>query len=282
MSPIRLFVLSLAVSPALAATPPDDPGHVNKFRAIKSPSSDVVSFEVTTSLAKNEWARADIRVTNSTGDQLVMLRKDQPSFDLPGKGKLGVKIPLVSGLLGKTLFIEPNQTKTHSFQTEGDNGYHVDKMTIHPSGFYAGSNVGKAVKAPDFQLPASVNDFTAGPFACKLANVKQETKQTHAAFACTYNGKGLGIIESKRIGVREPGGKEFANAKHGAGRDLVLPGETSKFTAVFEIPAKVVDMQFATLNVLWRDALSESTMQPLALSDFEFYLDPEATVKENE
>lgn len=282
MSRLPRLLLPVVVLPLLAATKPDDKDHVNKFKAVHAPTSDVVTIEVTTALAKAEWARADVKITNSTGDQLVMLRKDQPTFELPGLGKLAIKIPMTSGLFGKTLFIEPNQTKSHSFQTEGDSGYHVDKMTLHPTGFYAGLNAGTPVKAPDFQLPASVNDFTAGPFSCKLGNLSQETKLTNAAFACTYNGKGVGIVESKRIGVREPGGKEFANEKHGAARDLVLPGETSKFTVTFAIPAKVVDMQFATLNVLWRDALSESKMEPLALSDFEFYVDPEATLKENE
>ena len=41
-------------------------------------------------------------------------------------------------------------------------------------------------------------------------------------------------------------------------------------------------MQFAPLTVLFRDALTESALTAVALPDWKFVLDPEATAKAND
>jgi hypothetical protein len=275
----RLVALALPVFAlvAMAARKPDDPKHENHFKAAGAPTSDVLSFALVAAHAQAEFVLIDAKITNTTGDRLVLFKKNEASLVLP-QGAMPVK---AGGLFGGPMVIPPNDTRSHTFRVEADAGLHVDRVTLQPKGFYVGSNTGTPLKAPEFQLPASANDFTTGPFTCKLNNVKQETKETAAAFACTYNGAGVGIVEPKKIGVREPGGKEFANAARKVPRDVLLPGDTSKFTVIFEIPASVVDMQFATLQVLWRDALAESTLAPVALADWAFELDAAKTAEAN-
>ncbi len=276
----RILALSLPVLAifAVGARKADDPKHENHFKAVNTPTSDVVSFALVSAHAQAEFALVDTKITNTTSDRLILLKKNEASLVLP-QGAMPVKS---GGLFGGPMVIPPNDTRSHTFKVEAESGLHVDTITLQPKGFYVGSNTGTPVKAPDFALPASVNDFTAGPFACKLNNVKQETKETAAVFACTYNGTGVGIVEPKRIGVREPGGKEFANAARKVPRDVLLPGDTAKFTLIFEIPANVADMQFATLQVLWRDALAESTIKPVALEPWTFEIDAAKTAAEND
>lgn len=274
----RLLVLPSLALLVMAARKPDDPKHENHFKSISPPTSDVLSMALVSAHAQSAFVMIDAKITNTTGDRLLLFKKNEASLVLP-QGAMPVKS---GGLFSGPMVIPPNDTRSHTFRVEADTGLHVDRVTLQPKGFYVGSNTGTPVKAPEFQLPASVNDFSTGPFTCKLNNVKQETKETAAAFACTYNGKGIGLVEPKKIGVREPGGKEFANAARKVPRDVLLPGDTSKFTVVFEVPASVADMQFATLQVLWRDALAESTLAPVPLADWAFELDTAKTAKANE
>ncbi|MDP2312077.1 MAG: hypothetical protein Q8P41_04170 [Pseudomonadota bacterium] len=275
----RLVALSLPFLAlvAMAARKPDDPKHENHFKSAGPPTGDVVSFALVNAHAQSEFVLIDTKITNTTGDQLLLLKKNEAVLVLP-QGPMPVKS---GGLFGGPMLIPPNDTRSHTWKVDGESGFHVESVTLQPKGFYVGSNTGTPLRAPEFQLPASVNDFTTGPFSCKLNDVKQETKTTAAAFACTYNGKGVGIVEPKKIGVREPGGKEFANAARKVPRDVLLPGDVSKFTVVFEIPASVVDMQFATLQVLFRDALAESILTPVALADWKFELDAAKTAEVN-
>ena len=271
---IALPVLALAL---LGARKPDDPKHENHFKASNIPASEVLGLQLQAAQAQQQFVAVDTKVTNKTSDQLIVYKKGEATFVLPS-GPVQVK---GGGLFGGPLFIQPGDTRSFAFKIEGDSGLHVDTFSLQPKGAYIGSNSGTPVAAPEFALPASRNDFTAGPFSCKLGAVEQKTDKTAAAFACVYNGKGLGIVEPARIGVKEPGGQEYANVARKAPRDVLLPGDTSKFTVWFEIPANVVDMQFAKLQILFRDAFAESTLAPVALEDWKFEIDAEKTAKAN-
>jgi hypothetical protein len=271
---LALPVLALA---ALGARKPDDPKHENHFKATSTPTSDVFSLSLIDAEAQAEFVQVNTKVTNNTGDKLVVIKKDQASFVLP-QGSFPVK---AGGLFGGPLIIPPNETRSHTFKVDGESGFHVDAVTLKLGGIYTGSNSGTTLKVPDFQLPPKANDFAVGPFSCKLLDTKQTTDLTTARFACKYNGTGLGIVEPKRVGVKEPGGQEYANAARKSPRDVLLPGDTSKFSVEFQIPKSVVDMQFATLQVLWRDAFAETALTPVAVADWTFALDPDATAAAN-
>ena len=165
-------------------------------------------------------------------------------------------------------------------------GRRIDRLprgeyfTLHPKGFATAPNVGTPVAVPDFALPAARNDFTAGPFACLLKETKQTTDNTKAVFTCTLpTGKASAWWNPSRIGVKEPGGKEFANAEKSK-RDVIFPGDT-KIVVGVQIAKSVVDMQFATLQVLWRDALAESLLTPVNVTDWTLNVDPAKTEAAN-
>jgi len=52
--------------------------------------------------------------------------------------------------------------------------------------------------APDFPLPATLNEFTVGSFTCIMTNVKKETAETAVKFKCTYNGEDAGLIDPNK------------------------------------------------------------------------------------
>jgi hypothetical protein len=260
----------------VAARKADDPKHENHFRTDGSvPSATGVSLSLTNAEAQQDFVAVDGKLANTGANTILVLKKGEASFVLP-QGTFSTK---AGGLFGSTVWVPPGESRSIGFKAEGS-GFHVDQFTLKPGGIYQASNTGTAVKAPDFALPASVNDFTAGPYSCHLDGLKKETDETSAKFACTYNGSGVGIIEPRRIGLKTESGKEYANEAKKNGRELLLSGETAKFAAVFHVTE--VDMQFAPLTVLFRDALTESALTAVALPDWKFVLDPEATAKAND
>ena len=262
----------------VAARKPDDPKHENWFSPVSTPASDIVGLAVDQAQAQQEFLQLGVKITNKSGDDMLIVMRDEAEFVLPS-GSFTAK---PSALFKGPFIIPPKGTKGHTFKVDGGTGFHVDAFTFKPRGFYSAPDTGEPVSVPEFQLPPSQNDFTSGPFACKLKDTKQATDETTAAFACTYDGKGIGIVDAARMAVKVPDGKEFANAARKPPRDILLPGESTKVVATFRVDAKVVDMQFATLQVLWRDTLSESPMKPVALEDWAFQLDPARTAEANE
>ncbi len=274
---LALVALPLLAVGLIAARKPGDPKYEHRFTSAGAPQSSVMGLTLTNAESQQEFAAVDAKATNTTKDQYLVYKRGEASF-VTATGVYGTK---AGGLFGGPLFILPGATKSVAFKAEGGADFHVDQMTLQPKGFYSAPQEGKPLGAPDFTLPASVNDFKAGPYACKLTAVDQKTDHTAASFACLYSGEGLGIVEPSRVGVRAPNGQEFANAAKKAPKDILLPGDTSKFTLWFEIPAKVVDMQFATLQIVWRDALTESPLTSVPLADWAFTLDAELTKSAN-
>lgn len=272
-SSLVLIPLSLAL---LAARKPGDPKYENHFAPGPPPASDAVSFEVKDAESQDQFIQVDLRATNRTKDQLIVYKKGEAKF-VTSKGTFTTA---AGSIFGGPVLLEPGDARSVGFKVEGQ-GFTGEPFTLQPVGLYIGPNAGVPIKTPEFTLPATNNTFSNGPFYCKMVSVAQATQKTAAVFACTYSGDGIGYIDAAKIGVREPKGQEFANVARNAPRDTVLPGATARFTVWFEIPAKVADMQFATLSVLFRDAFSESPLKPMGLADWAFNPDAAATAAAN-
>lgn len=272
-----LLVLPALALGLVAARKPGEAKYEHRFLSESTPSAVGVSLQLVKAESQKEFVAVDTKLTNSSTDRMLVVKRGEAAFVVGGQRYS----PKAGGLFGGPIFLEPGATKTLGYKAEGGTDFHVQAMSLQLTGIYAAAAKGAPVEAPPFVLPASTNEFTAGPYTCKLKNVDLKTDHSAAAFACDYNGMGLGIVEPSRIGVREPGGQEFANVARSAPRDVLLPGDTSKFTVWFEIPAKVADMQFATLTVLFRDALTESPLTPVPLPDWAFTLDEAATKAAN-
>lgn len=272
--PLVLAALTLAL---LGARKPDDPKHENHFAPTSTPAADGVTLGLVTAHAQAGFVLVEAKVANTTGDKVLVVRKEQGGFVLPN-GTFPVK---AGGLFGGPAFIQPGADKKIGWKAEGA-AMHVESATLKLGGFAMGSVTGTVVAAPDFTLPAEKNDFTAGPYTCRLDKLKQKTDLTVVGFACQYNGAGMGIVDPTKASVRAPGGEIFANENRKTPRELLLPGDTAGFTLEYKIPAKVADMQFAKLQVVWDGVLADTPLAPVELGDWTFALDPAKTAAENE
>lgn len=229
--------------------------------------------------SQRDFIKLNVKMTNKTADRIFVLRKDQGEFVLPS-GTEKAKAPT---LFGGPLVIPPGDSGSYTWQAEGNKNisYHVDSFSFNLVGLTSAPNKGTPFTAPDFQLPPSVNTFTAGPFECNLTDHSQTTDDTFAYFECSYSGSGVGFIDQKRIGARSQSGKEYANTMKNASRDVLLPGEKAKFKTHFEIPIADGDMQFVPFHAIFRDAFSEFPSTVVTVDPWTFDIDAGKTAEEN-
>jgi hypothetical protein len=179
------------------------------------------------------------------------------------------------------MMVLPKGSDTRILKTSGGNQFHVKSLTLILDGFNVVSSEGKTQEGPDFQLPASVNEFKAGNFKCSLEKVKKETKETEVTFKCTYQGNDIGIIDPARITLKLENGQEYANDNKKDKAELVLPGEEVKIVASYHVSGKVTDMQFANMLLVWKNTFTESKIVPIKVGSAEFEFDPGMTEGKN-
>lgn len=251
----------------------DDADHTNHFAAMPPTETEVVSIQFADAVARQDFAKMKATLTNNTTDYLVYkLAETELHFE---HGDYNAN----TGMLKGDLVIEPKKSGSRTVEASGGDQFHVDSFSVDLKGLYRAVNTGD-VEAPDFQLPASANEFSAGNFTCSLAGLKQETKETKADFKCTYLGDGLGFITSSRAGVTVEG-QTFANDNKRSKDKVLKPGDEAKITLVFHVPAKHADMQFATMQVAWGETFQEASLEAVEVPTATFAVDPGLTAEKN-
>lgn len=167
----------------------------------------------------------------------------------------------------KSFILDPGEKKSKTIDVKEGEGLLAETVEVAPEGFSIISIDGKTVSFPDFQLPASVNNLENGDFSINLKNLKQETKETWARFEIKYDGDGYAIVDPSRISVKIESGQQFANDNRKSKTILLEKGDKKVVSAIFHIPAKVVDMQFATMFVQWGDAIMETSASPFEIDE---------------
>jgi hypothetical protein len=288
MSWIRTASAALVATSLLAASPAsagDDPR--NYFALPDAIELDGVRIEFREVWAEEGYVKVKAKITNETADY-IFFHKHEATFD----GDFGT-LQAHDGKKKKPVIIHPKKSKNHTWKIDGESGFLVKDFEMKMGGFYKVGSDGAVVEAGEFTLPASRNDFEAGPFRCKLAKqVYQATKETKAEFECSYNGEAIGWIDSKSLAMRldqaseksksDSEGKEFANDDKKLKKTMLKPGDKGSFAAVFHIEKRVSDMQFSTLQILWRNTFAESKIEPLDVEDVEFELDASLTAEKAE
>ena len=249
----------------------DDPRHENHYKKIAPVQTDELTIEFSNAHSQADFTLVKAKITNKTSDYIFF----EPS-EVVFKYEHGEFSPK-SGIVK----IKPKGSKSKTLKVTGDNRFHVESLSIALKGFYRISVKGKVQEAPDFRLPAEQNTFTAGNFECNLLKVSQETQKTAAQFQYTYNGDKVGIVDPSKLVVRIENGTEYANANRKSKINLLEPGDSKKFTAWFLIPGKILDMQFATMYIVWKDTFIESSKIPISTPSVNFVLDPGLTEGKN-
>ena len=269
----RLSSLALALSLFGASTALAGDEHENWLRADALDLGEA-SLELKSCIAQETQINLDFKVSNVTADyifvkkhELVIKAGDQSLKPFDGKEKPAV-------------LIDPNGKKSIPLKVTGA-GLHVEAVTLTTSGFYKASGSGTPLKLDDFQLPPSNNNVEVGPFKCAVTSHSQATKITTTKWSCTYSGQGVGYVDASKIGVKIATGTEFANTARTNKPAMLSPGETATFVTTFEIEKRIIDMQFATMQLQWREALAEAPIEALDAQDWELELDAAITADKN-
>lgn len=267
LKPVVLVPALLIASVAFAGE------HWNYFKTPVTAGPHNVNLEAVDVVASDGVAKMKLKLNNLTKDKYLLFEPNQVVFKIGGQ-ELSPK-----GKLKTSMIIEPKKTGSKVLEVTGG-GLHVDDFQIYVNGMSWADTEGVTQEAEAFRLPPETHDFEAGNFECELAGSKQKTKETVADFKCTYMGDHIGIVRPGRLQIRVDGDQSFPN--DGRPKTKVLfPGDSVKISTIFHVPARVVDMQFATMYIDWGKTFTESEITGTDGVPMFFELDPGLTAGKN-
>ncbi|MCF8277352.1 MAG: hypothetical protein K9J17_11525 [Flavobacteriales bacterium] len=251
----------------------DDPKHTNYFKDVEEAiEAKEVVLQFSNGVSRMDFLKFKTKFTNNTNDFLLI---DPSKFSISVDGT-------EMHPSEKAFILDPNENKSKTIDLKEGANFHVDQFEVAVAGFGRISLDGTPEKMDNFQLPASSNVMESGNFTVNLKYLSQETKQTTARFEVKYKGDDYAIVDPSRVSVKTEGGDQFANLHRKSKTFLLEKGETKSFDVVVEIPAKVVDMQFAKLFVVWGESMVETKAVPFEVDDsVTFELDEALTTEKN-
>jgi len=268
----RALALLLLVPVAAFAKKKVDPDYEIHYREPAPSDLDGVRLTLLDAHSQAEFTRMQLDVNNGTPDFVVLDTDAVTMHTASGEHRLDKS---------KWVLVPPRADKSPTLGTTGTSML-VDRVEVRVDGLKRASVADAAVlSTSELRLPLQGNTFSTGPFACELTGqVTQETDKTTAKFKCTYTGSGLGLVTTDALRVRTESGATFGNVE-GAAVEAVLPGDSTKVALKFEIPANVVDMQFATLWVEWGETFREAALSPVVVDPIVLEIDPGETAGKN-
>lgn len=274
---VSLFLLFSTVF--VVAQDVNDPKHENHFKKVNTIETDSYKIEISDAHAQQAFCQMKVNVTNKTQDYIFISPEefvftfDHGTYSPKPQGGL-------TSLLKGGLVIAPHKSKSFVAKvTEGAN-FHVEKFNLEIKGLYMVSTNGLALEAELFQLPANKNSFETGGFRINLTDASQRTQETVAKFTCKYIGDKVGIFDPSKLVVSTEKG-EFANMERKSKQHVMQKDDEIKFTAKFKIEGRILDMQFATMNIDWKDTFKESEKVLQESHQLSFELDPGMTAGKN-
>ena len=273
---ILTFSIAIATLYVFAQNKPA--GYEIYYKAIEAVSTDDIKVEILGNHCQADFCRLKIKITNNTKDYII-LKTEELEFVLEHD---------TYNPAAKNIIINPFKSATKTITVDGDNRFQVENYTLNLKGFYRLPIGSESVIMEKIALPAQKNEFNAGKFNCKInGEIIKETKVTEFPCICTYKGTDVAIINQSNIVVKLEGGQEYATTNRGSKLqtaktdNLVFPGEKKKIKAVFKVPAKISDMQFANLEIDFKDTFKESKLIPMILPAQKFVIDPGMTQGKN-
>ena len=276
MKTLTFSLLAALLFSGLSLTAQDE-NHKNYYKSVDDIEEESYTMSFADMVSKMDYNKFAFKLTNETNDYLL-LRKEESAFVINGKEYKEKE---------KEVVIQPNKTKAGTFSVKNEDeeavNYHVDNYTFKLDGIYVLPSEGNVHEAPNFELPASKNEIKFGDFKVKLKKLKKETKESIALFEVTYLGKDYAIVDPTKLAVTIPekGDNEFANDAKGANAKLLRKGKKCQIKAVFHIPAKYKDMQFANMEILWKDVFQTSVPTKIGGASIDFEVDPGLTEGKN-
>lgn len=241
----------------------DDKKNEKSFYKDLSYEAGDYKVDIVDAVGTGEYIKFKIRIFNKTNDYLV-LKPEQVNLVGNGQNIAGTD---------KQMVIVPNDESSKVIDFRGSN-MQLDKFTLDIKGIYKVAANSPAINTPNFDLPASKNDFKAGNYDCKMEDSKMKTDKTTVKFGCTYTGDGIGILDPYKCAAVMSNGKENANAKHYKGT-LMEKGKYEDFFVQFNEMQGAGDMQKGSISIKWNDTFRESKLTPLKPLTLDMVMDAE-------
>ncbi len=218
--------------------------------------TDDITITVDNAVSTDGETKFKLKIENKTGNFLIY-KPEESKFIVNGKEMKAKE---------KVLIIKPNSSDFRIINLKGDKFNSMKTYSFVMDGLYSVSPDSKGITAPDFKLPPSTNDFSAGSFKCSMTKLYKESDATDVKFKCAYNGSKIGFIDPSKAAVKMPDGNEYATVKQtsmlgGAqGPIMLMKGEDDSFNLKWDRMegGKKMDMQKVEMTILWREAFSES------------------------
>lgn len=195
------------------------------------------------------YTKFKIKIENKS-DGIMLLKPEESKVVVNGKNFVPQE---------KWLFVNPAESDHRTVDIKGTE-FMVNQYSYEVDGLYKISTDDRPVQAPDFQLPASQNEFKAGNFTCAMLDLKKETGGTAVKFECRYTGDKIGVIHTNRAAIKLPDGTEIANAKTKTDPVVLMKGESKKVSLSWDRMegGKATDMQKIKLMIVWRNTFIEA------------------------
>ncbi|MES2565654.1 MAG: hypothetical protein V4565_02240 [Bacteroidota bacterium] len=225
------------------------------YKDFSKETSDV-NISVDNAVSTAGETKFKLKITNKTNDYIIY-KPVESKFIIDGKEFKPKE---------KMMIIRPNESNFVTVNLKGTGYNAVKNYSFLVEGLYRVSPDGKKIEVPNFQLPASQNEFKAGDFNCAMTNITKESDKTEVKFKCSYNGDKIGVIHNTRASVKMPDGKEYANAKKPGLMDskakevLVMKGEEETVNLKWDRMegGRAMDMQKVSMDIVWNETFTEA------------------------
>lgn len=241
------------------------------YKDTKAENNEVI-ITIGDAVSTGGETKMKLKITNKT-DNFIIYKPEESTFVVNGKESKAQE---------KWLVIAPHESDFKILNLKGEGYNKVKNYSFVAGGLYK-VLLGKATEAPEYRLPASQNDFTAGNYSVSLKKLKKETDRTDVKFSCVYNGDKLGFIFPSKAAVRMPDGKEYAGKVSSglfakSGPVILKKGQEDSFSISWDrMPGgKETDMQKVDMFIKWNDTFVEGTPENLKSETLQLEFD-EAT-----
>lgn len=234
------------------------------YKDSKTENSEVI-ITVDNAVGLEKETKFKLKITNKTNDY-ILYKPEESKFIINGKEMAPTE---------KWLLVLPNDNDYITINVKGGPFNSVTNYTFQLDGLYKVSSNAKGLDAPDFRLPATKNDFTAGNFNCNLSKLTKETEKTSVKFSCTYTGDKIGFVFPSKTSVKMPDGNEYANAKSKEKPIFLTKGKSDDFKLVWDRMqgGKSMDMQFVEMFIKWNNTFVEVSPEKMKPETLPFLID---------
>jgi hypothetical protein len=262
MTKIATFFIALsAISLGTAVAQDADFKYEKVLYNDKTIDAEEYSVKISNVVSNAVEAKFKLEITNKTAD-FLLFDATKCTFQLGGN-KLAPT--------DKLIILEPYDSKSKTISVTGTALNTHKTYTFNLGGIQRVVPLSTVENIPSFKLPASKNDFSAGPFNVQLKNFKKESGATFAKFDVQYRGDKIGFIYPSKIDVKMPDGNNYANADMKGKAFLMFPGDAEKFSANWsKMPGgRENDMQLVDMNINFTGVFAEGVAKDLAQKSIE-------------